>query len=220
MTGWAINTHYVELPELQRQPNLPNNSKGIFSIESELSILDFKKNSPLVFIKKNENGFIFINIGTVTSEVSIVALKRREESVSIVIAKNKAVPKDKFRHTYNYLINKTLEVNNSLNDLKYSLKAVDNFGKHQKYFEQQFRQLIDTDFKTITNGYIYTARTVFGKLVNSIPRQNKLEFMLNAMEKFKTIDFTKIPLLEGIDFLINYLNRRILSWGKVTCRNR
>jgi hypothetical protein len=215
MNGWAINTQYVNIPVLQRQEFLSIGTKGSFSIESDLETIDIKKNNHFLLIKPYQKELVFTNKGTITNLSNVETIKPGLDAIEAARKKNQPNPKDRFRHTYNYSIDKILIDNNNLDDLKYSLKSVDNFGKPQVHFQQQFRQLKENDFSTIVNGYIYTARTVFGKLVNSIPRQNKLEFMLLAMEKFNTIDFVKISLLDGIEFLNEYINRRILSRGRL-----
>lgn len=39
--------------------------------------------------------------------------------------------------------------------------------------------------------------------------------MLEAMNNFSTIDFKNVPLTIGLDFLYNYIDRRILSRGRI-----
>ena len=124
-------------------------------------------------------------------------------------------PADSYHHYFSYLIDKQLNQNNTLTDLEYSLESVNNFSEPIRHFQTQYRKLIEDDFETIVNGWIYATRTVFGKLVNSIPRQNKLEFMLQAIDRFDTIEFKSVPLLDGLDFLNEFIETRILSRGKL-----
>jgi YD repeat-containing protein len=124
-------------------------------------------------------------------------------------------PKDTYRHHYSFVVDQQLKTNNLLSDLEYSLPIIYNYHKPKVHFQQQYRGLQKTDYDTIVNGWVYATRTVFGKMVNAIPRQNKLEFMLRAIDNFSTIDFTKIHLMDGLEFLYEYIDARILSRGRI-----
>ncbi len=215
MAAFAINTKYVDLPELKQKLHLNKGDTGHFSIESELQYLPIRKNNHFLFIRPDKDELIFTNDGVITTQATIIKLPTPTDQITKARRKNLPPPKDRYRHTFNYKIEKPLEKNNYLNDLKYSLRVVYNFYKPESHFSQQFREINSEDYKTIVNGWIYTVRTAFGKVVNALPKQNRLEFMLQAMENFGTIDFVKVPLLEGIDFLNDYVNRRIISRGKL-----
>lgn len=212
MSAFALNGKYISAFE---QASLKRGDTGEFSIVSELQEIPIRKNSKFILMQPAKSDFLFTNEGTVTSTARIIKLLTPADKIAAAKNMNKSLPKDKYQHTFGYEIQSKLENNNALNDLKYSLKVVYNFYKPETHFLQQFRDINSDDYKTIVNGWIYTIRTAFGKIVNALPKQNRLEFMLFAMDEFKTIDFVKIPLLEGIEFLNSYVSKRILSRGKL-----
>ncbi len=121
----------------------------------------------------------------------------------------------KYLHKFEYKIESRLEKNNLLSELEYSLPFVDNHNKPAVHFFQQYRNIPSTEFETIVNGWVYATRTVFGKLVNALPRQNRLEFALHAMDRFQTIDLSSINILIGLNFLFEYIEKRVLSRGRI-----
>jgi hypothetical protein len=198
MAAFALNGKQIAAFE---DASLKRGDIGEFSIVSELQEIPIRKNSKFILIQPRKSDLLFTNEGTVTSSAKIIKLPTPADKIIAARKNDKPVPRDKYQHSFNYEIRSKLENNNALNDLKYSLKVVYNFYRPETHFMQQFRDINSDDYKTIVNGWIYTIRTAFGKIVNALPKQNRLEFMLFAMEEFKTIDFVKIPLIEGIEFL-------------------
>lgn len=212
MAAFALNSKYI--PEFANSA-LIKGDKGEFSIISELDEISINNHSKFILLRPVDKEFLFTNEGKITSKARIVKLPASLDQVSKAKSRNQLLPKDKFKHIFKYEINNTLSNNNTLNDLKYSLRIVYNFYKPESHFSQQFRDINTDDYQTIVNGWIYTVRTAFGKIVNALPKQNRLEFMLFAMDEFKTIDFVKIPLIQGIEFLNSYVEKRILSRGNL-----
>lgn len=212
MAAFALNGKHI--PGFE-EASLKQGDTGEFSIVSELQEIPIRKNSKFILLQATKSDFLFTNEGTVTSSAKIVKLPTPADKMIAAKKNDKPLPKDKYQHSFNYEIRSKLENNNALNDLKYSLKVVYNFYKPETHFMQQFRDINSDDYKTIVNGWVYTIRTAFGKIVNALPKQNRLEFMLFAMDEFKTIDFVKIPLIDGIEFLNSYVDKRILSRGKL-----
>jgi|GEM_PF-3565287 len=212
MPAFALNSKYISAFE---QASLTKGDTGEFSIVSELQEIPIRQKSKFILMQPAKSDFFFTNEGIVTSTAKIIKLPPPQDKISTVRNIDKPMPKERYQHTFGYEIRSKLENNNALNDLKYSLKVVYNFYKPETHFSQQFRDINSDDYKTIVNGWIYTIRTAFGKIVNALPKQNRLEFMLFAMDEFKTIDFVKIPLIDGIEFLNSYVAKRILSRGKL-----
>jgi hypothetical protein len=100
-----------------------------------------------------------------------------------------------------------------LDDIALSLATVYRYAQPEKHFQQQFRQLPKEDFETISKKLVYVARTAFGKIANALPYENKLDFALLTMDKYKTMDFKSINFMEGLKFLSEYVHDNIMSQG-------
>jgi hypothetical protein len=100
-----------------------------------------------------------------------------------------------------------------LDDIAFSLASVYRFIQPEKHFQQQVRRLPKEDFKTIADRLVYVARTAFGKIANALPRDNKLEFVLLAIDKFGTLDYKRIKFSDALAFLLLYIRENIISQG-------
>lgn len=207
MSAIAINTNYVNL-----NSRLAVGNEGIFSIESTDLKLPIDEGDDLLFLKKHIGDDLeFSSLGLVTRSVG-----RELKPAQNINQKIKTKPqRPKYLHKFEYKIESLLEKNNLLSELEYSLQFVENHNKPAVHFFQQYRNILTPDFETITNGWVYATRTVFGKLVNALPRQNRLEFALHAMDNFQTIDLASINILKGLNFLFEYIEKRILSRGRL-----
>jgi hypothetical protein len=210
MPAVAINNSYVDLPEMVKKEAFSVGFNGTFRVESKRTRLPIIKDDHLIVVKPENNELLFINSGTITS---IGKVENAPLKLSAVNPREKSEPS--YYHYFDFHIDKALKENNLLSQLEYSLPIVEDYIHPEVHFQSQFRGLSDNDFDTIVNGWVYATRTVFGKLFNSLPRQNKLEFMIQAMDKFSTVDFKDKTLLEGLEFLYEYIERRILSRGRL-----
>jgi len=208
----AVNTKYVYIPELSISQFLKDGSQGEFKIESTERNLPIDVGNNIVFIKPQLSDLVFTNSGTIQK------IGKRDFLPGKPVEQGKTAAyenKDKYHHHFNFKVEKTLHKNNRLSELEYSLPVVENYNKPETHFQSQYRTLVTNDFETIVNGWVYATRTVFGKLINALPRPNKLEFMIEAMDHFRTIDFRNTSLLDGLEFLYHYIDKRILSRGKL-----
>ncbi|HWZ21462.1 MAG TPA: hypothetical protein VNW06_02345 [Cytophagaceae bacterium] len=110
---------------------------------------------------------------------------------------------------------KALPGHNYFDDYAYSLLTVRNYNKPIIHFQQKHRIIDHNDFESITNGWVYIARTAFGKIVNALPRPNRLEFTLYVMNRFKTNDLRGLPYTELLEFLFDYIEKHLHSQGKL-----
>lgn len=215
MSVIAINTQYVKLKPLTNATHLHQGFEGRFTIHSSIDALDIRRNDKVLVGEPINDDLRFISEATITKVSGITTVK---PSSKVLEEKEKAglpAPKDEYDHHFEFKVDSLLQKNNLLSDLEYSLKSVYIYSKPIRHFQHQYRAVIREDYDTIVNGWVYTARTIFGKIVNAIPRQNKLEFMLHAMDYFSTVDFSEVPLTEGLDFLNSYIKDRILSRGRL-----
>jgi hypothetical protein len=209
MPAVAINTKYVPLPGLSGSNFLKAGVQGEFRIESTLQYLPIDAGDGLIFIKPQNKDLLFTNL-------AIVDKVGEKRFIKGTTGKgNTIINQDHYEHYFNFEVEKTLTKNNRLSELEFSLPVIENYHKPEVHFQSQFRTLPNKDFDTIVNGWVYATRTVFGKLVNALPRQNKLEFMIQAMDHFSTIDFRETALVDGLEFLYQYIDRRILSRGRL-----
>ncbi|MGV8963184.1 MAG: hypothetical protein ACOH2V_07365 [Candidatus Saccharimonadaceae bacterium] len=213
--AFTINAGLVTIPELDQSLYMAKGYKSDFFISSKDEFLTLSEGDPLVIIKPEVTGLRFVNTAWLEKEERLEIIPPSKEEISKSKEMGNPPPKPTFNHYYKYVVEDQLRQNNLVNDLGYSLETVDNFGNPASHFQRQYRKIPKDDYETIINGWIYATRTVFGKLINSIPRQNKLEFMLQSMDRFSTIDFKEVPILDGLDFLYEFIETRIISRGKL-----
>lgn len=210
MSKVVINTQYVDFVSNSKQTEPTKGFRGEFAISSSLRNIGISEEDEVVIATPTEGlDLQFISQGKITKVNETKHLAPRNKSGVVPNSKQNYV------HNFQLEIVDDLKHNNQLSELEYSIKSVYRFNKPLVHFRQQFREITYHDYETIINGWVYTTRTTFGKLINSLPRQNKLEFMLQAMDNFSTVDFRKIQLCDGLDFLYAYIERRILSRGKL-----
>lgn len=212
MSAVTINTKQVTIPALNNSSHLSIGFRGNFKIESTEASLPLSIGDDLIFIKVINDDMVFTNTGIISKIGKRDFVKGKPKKGGQF---QQFKDRDKYHHHFNFEIKKTLQKNNMLSELEYSLPVVDNHHKPEVHFQSQYRAIPKDDFDTIVNGWVYVTRTAFGKLVNSLPRQNKLEFMIQAMDHFATIDFSRTSLVDGLEFLYKYIERRILSRGRI-----
>lgn len=212
-SAYAINTQKVEIVSTSGEDFSEPRFVGNFSITSKLENLGIDVDSDaLVMIPENKD-LRFTSAGKIINVFETTVIRPTPSELLRARVAGSPPPRDTYRHNFKIEITQKLVTNNLLSQLEYSIKDVYRYNNPAVHFQTQYREIKKDDFKTIVDGLIYTARTAFGKLINSIPRQNKLEFMIQAMNEYSTIDFAKIPLQVGLDFLYDYLERRILKKG-------
>lgn len=72
---------------------------------------------------------------------------------------------------------KTLQPYRILSDFTYSLTVVKKYDNPTKDFQRAMRKLPEDDFKTLSKGDVFWARTAFGTFVNQLPTKSFLEFV-------------------------------------------
>jgi hypothetical protein len=195
-----------------------NRFQGAVEIKSELDSLPIDIGDQYHFLDQRKKTYLFSHTGIIekVSDPTILPYTESEKKKNEENAAKKLPPvKQTYLHRIGLAETKALTENNVLGDLAYSLRLVFRYIKPYKHFESQYRKLPKEDFETIEKGMLYVARTGFGKLINAIPRENRLEFTLLAMKEWNTIDFRKVPYLEGLDFLQAYISQNFLQKGRI-----
>ncbi len=211
MSAIAINSKYVPITDFEKQEPLKIGKIVQFKINSLEPELPILLGSDLLIIKPTNDDLVFTNSGTIIS----IDQKKLIKGDSSPNQKNNAKKRDSYDHYFKFKVEEVLNENNKLSELEYSLPIISNYLNPTVHFQNQYRTLEKNDYETIIKGWVYATRTVFGKLVNALPRQNKLEFMIESIDNFSTIDFKQISLVDGLDFLYKYIERRILNRGKL-----
>ena len=103
--------------------------------------------------------------------------------------------------------------NNQFDDLAYSLYTIHNYVKPISHFQQQITSVGEKDFETIEKGWVYLYRTMFGKIANVLPFENRFEFSLMISREYKTVRFKGLPYHQLLEQLMAYIDSRIHGRG-------
>ena len=107
-------------------------------------------------------------------------------------------------HTYEYL-----------DDYAYSLtKIYKRYINPIVHFRQSITELPKLDFETLQKERIYVSRTLFGRLINALPYENRLQFLLYSVEHFNESDLRKIPFSKAFPLLKEFVSTGIIQSGK------
>lgn len=215
MRNWVFNRRYIEMfRQVQTYP--PVFELVIKSRRPQLGIREGDKY--LLLGEQKPHGFRFKEYGEVKDiaipedlpfSPSEITENERRKALGIPLL----APMRK--HTIQISPEKQLGPLNRFDDLIYSLLTVKNYARPMVHFQRQYRELVNKDFETIINGWVYVSRTAFGKLGNALPNDIKLQFMLIVMEEFKTMDFTSLKYDKVFDSLKDYLEGYVLSQGRL-----
>jgi hypothetical protein len=213
MQFFALNTKYSH-PIITNSPGR-RGERGTFTVKSVTDDVGITDKTQFVMLEDVKNNFTFTKKAQITKRGKIVEVPPTREQIERHKQNSQKPPRTSYLQDFDYEVDDLLAGYNTLKDLEYSLKFVKSYNNPIVHFHQTIRTLEKDDFETINKGLIYMIRTVFGKIVNVLPRQNKLEFMLQSMDKFSTIDFKGKSLYDGYQFLLEYLDRRILQKGRL-----
>lgn len=102
-----------------------------------------------------------------------------------------------------------------LDDYTYSLlKIYKRYVRPGRHFGRVITELPSVDFDTLKEERIYVDRTLFGRLINSMPYQNRLQFLLFIIEEFNEADLRKIPFSQAFPLLKDFVGTGIVEMGK------
>lgn len=102
-----------------------------------------------------------------------------------------------------------------LDDYSYSLlKVYKRYIKPIRHFSKIVTEINEKDFNTLKNENIFFSRTIFGRLINSLPYANRLQFMLYCLEEFKTNDLRLINYSNATPMLKKFIKEGLLNMGQ------
>lgn len=100
-----------------------------------------------------------------------------------------------------------------LDDYAYSLQRIFRYQNPERQFRRTFTSIETEDVVTLEKEWIFVSRTILGRLINALPRLNKLEFVSRAILKFGTDDLSKVTYTKGLRFLKDYIEEEIIARG-------
>lgn len=120
-----------------------------------------------------------------------------------------------FNHTITFKDASPFTKNKYLDDYTYSLLKIYKRYLHPvRHFSRQVTKLEKSDHDTLVKEKVYYERTVFGKLINALPYQNRLEFMLFSLKMFNQPDLRGIPISSATPFLKDFVGSGIITIGE------
>lgn len=209
--NWVFNEKYIDIRQ-------GNTSPFELDIISRWSRIRVSQGDNYILLSDETQGFRFKEQGEVVYTADPQPLPYTQAEINennrrARLGLDPMPPKNK--HTVHISPKKQLHTINRFYDLVYSLLAIKNYARPMAHFQRQYRELNNIDYETIIKGWLYVARTAFGKLVNALPNDVKLEFMLIVTRDFKTMNFTKLEYDKVFDKLEEYIEGHILSQGRL-----
>lgn len=102
-----------------------------------------------------------------------------------------------------------------LDDYSYSLlKIYKRYLKPTRHFSRNITTLDKIDFETLQKERIFFERTLFGKLINALPYQNRLQFLLFSIDKFGKADLRDVRISDAFPLLKDFVGSGVISLGE------
>lgn len=108
-----------------------------------------------------------------------------------------------------------------LDDYTYSLlKIYKRYIRPVRHFSRVITELPVEDFETLKKERIFVERTLFGRLINALPYQNRLQFILYAIDKFNEADLRKIHFSKIYPDLKEFVGTGVVQMGKYLIKSQ
>jgi hypothetical protein len=205
-----ISPNHALIKPISKSEVSKNSFADIEFVDGE-NFTRLNKDDSFVTLNKNEDYF-FQHFG-------FVAEKPRTEQLSENEARNLLSNFEEgfsyYRHIVPVKIKDVLTKDNLLDEYMYSLLGIKNLANPYIHFRKKVTALNPNDYETITKQWVYVARTIFARLINAIPKENRLDFVLQSMAQFQKIELRETPFLRAIEFLRDYIDENFLSQGRL-----
>ncbi len=109
---------------------------------------------------------------------------------------------------------KRLSTTLNLEDYRYSLLLFAKKSVPFSHKNRAYTKLSNHDFRIITQGKIFLARTAFGKLLNALPCESKYDFIACVVKTFDTTDLRSISYKTALNFLFDFIDQRMKCSGE------
>ena len=205
-----ISPNHAILKSKDKIEILKNQAASIEYIDNDKSDR-LNKDDSFITLNKNEEYF-FQHFGFVSGNPKTEQLS---ESEARKVLKKFDQGLAYYKHIIPVKVEDTLTKDNLLDEYMFSLIGIKNLADPYIHFRQKVTSLNPNDFETITNQWVYVSRTVFARLVNALPKENRLDFVLQSIAQFNTVDLREVSFQDAILFLRDYIDGNFLSQGRL-----
>lgn len=188
---------YLHSRKIQLEEELVQGQSVTLSLKSN-NELYFDKGASVVFYNWTYNKkYFFEAIG------SIVSMGIKEKT-------NKY-----FLYKIEIKVSLILKENNSLEELVYSLRKIYRYNNPQRHFARSYTYLEKIDYETIAAGRIFLTRTIFGKIINSLPDIHIIRYLNYLINNQQVNFFTNRNYNIAVDMLRDYIVNNIEGNGRL-----
>jgi len=208
----------VTLPKL-----IKDKYNGKFEIRNSTPKIKIHQNDEFASIVNNHETIFLsekvemLNRGYVSSVTNIETkqLTERELDENRRRAKRGKNPLRYYIHTIKFEEATPFSHYKFLDDYTYSLlKIYKRYIRPVRHFSRVITELPVEDFETLKKERIFVERTLFGRLINALPYQNRLQFILYAIDKFNEADLRKIHFSKIYPDLKEFVGTGVVQMGK------
>lgn len=101
-----------------------------------------------------------------------------------------------------------------LSTFAYSIPALAHYSNPSTFFGK-YKNIDPEDFLNIISKNIFVSRTIFAKIINALPFENKIELSILLRQKFKS-EYRFIPdYKEALNMLYEFINEDLYSNGRL-----
>ena len=198
---------------------IENKSKydGKFIIRNYLQELSIKSGDHFASFYNKKKDIKMLNKGLVKSvRVSLTTdYTQTEYKLRQRIIDQGKIPSSVFIHEIDFVETTNFHNYVFLDDYTYSLlKIYKRYLNPVKHFSNTVTDLPKVDFDTLDNERVFVDRTLFGRLINALPYENRLQFLLYSIDYFQEPDLTKVPFSEAFPLLKDFVESGIIKMGK------
>jgi hypothetical protein len=223
---YMLNTTNYHTNKMFNDEQFNKSKTGIVEIVSRNKTIRPKKDDEIILLgyQNNRGSNVKADNYVLKYKVKVDSVEPFEFASNSDLNRNELAQKEKaenkgerlifYNHKINLINKGEFEETPYLEDYTYSLLGVENYKDPQRHFANKITALNKNDFETLYKERIYASRTVLGRLIHALPQENRLEFILIAMEEFNTPELKDITCSRGLRFLNDYLNNHILELGK------
>lgn len=211
-------------------PSTWQNSKhdGSFIVRSHTNNLNLREDDLFAsFIEEpratyNSEKIIMANTGIFKKVDSTpTSPTRHEAAINESRKKRGLIQFNYFLHNIKFTEGEPFKKYKFLDDYGYSLiKIYKRYLKPSRHFSRNITTLDKVDFETLKKERIFYDRTLFGKLINAIPYQNRLQFLLFSIEKFGKADLRDVPLSDAFPYLKEFVGSGVIKLGEILINSK
>jgi len=160
--------------------------------------LGLSKGDKVIFLHKNRNNYFFSSYGIIEQIGSPGETNREKYMISKIEISIKGILSGEY----------------TLNDFVYSLLKISRYNKPYLHFNWPYNKLKKFDYDTLTNERIFLSRTIFGKIINKLTIEHKIDYLNLCFAELGDDYFNGHSLKKALEILRNYINYTIVTPGR------